>query len=133
MDIGGIPRAYWDRIKEMREGMQRDIPGGEETHVMTWGYDSQLGKFVAYPTLFPGFDTGHDTLEWKQLEPKEAYDIGMAGTDIATKGADIATTEVGMAATQGGIDYQRGLSQFWDTMEDKFYTELTNVEGNIKG
>ena len=52
----------------------------------------------------------------------------MAGTDIATKGADIATTEVGMAATQGGIDYQRGLSQFWDTMEDKFYTELTNIE-----
>ena len=32
------------------------------------------GKFYAWPTLFPAYDTGQDTQEWPELETWEAFD-----------------------------------------------------------
>ena len=68
---------------------------------------------------------------------QEELASGLKGVQTAyslgTEGTGIATTELGQQGAQAGIDYERSLSQFWDTMEEKFYGELQTVEALKQG
>ena len=59
------------KARKIREGLRRDNPDGTySTHMMT-SFEED-GRHYAIPTLFPGYDTGHDTQEWAELDFKEA-------------------------------------------------------------
>ena len=66
-------RDYKDNVasaRKARQGLERrNGDGSFSTHIMRHEIDGD--RWLAFPTLFPGFDTGKDTLEWKEFTEEE--------------------------------------------------------------
>ena len=61
------------KANTIREGMERVNPDGTVSTVLMVSGEVD-GKYYAWPTLFPGYDTGYDTQEWAELDTWEAFD-----------------------------------------------------------
>ena len=67
------------KARKIREGMETylmDPETGEldtrpSSHLMSHG--EVEGKFYAFPTLFPAYDTGKDTQEWKHFKSTDGF------------------------------------------------------------
>ena len=69
------------KAREIRQGMQTNLnlidpTTGEvdprpSSHLMSHG--EVEGKFYAFPTLFPAYDTGKDTQEWKHFKSTDGF------------------------------------------------------------
>ena len=69
------------KAREIRQGMETNLnlidpTTGEvdprpSSHLMSHG--EVEGKFYAFPTLFPAYDTGKDTQEWKHFKSTDGF------------------------------------------------------------
>jgi len=61
------------KANTIRKGMERANPDGTVSTVLMVSGEVD-GRYYAWPTLFPGYDTGYDTQEWAELDTWKAFD-----------------------------------------------------------
>ena len=75
LDEVEVDETYEDKVKRIRPFKRKNPDNTESSHIMRHEQLSD-GSWVVFPTLFPGYDTGHDTKEWHEFpDPPEDLEV----------------------------------------------------------